>query len=120
MEYRGQEPNLVHGSLHGPGYSGGGAVTGRFTLPGAGFDAGFHVFAIEWDASSISWWVDDQVYMTLEPSDLPQGATWVFNDDFFIILNVAVGGNYVGSPDETTTFPQTMLIDYVRVYGTVK
>jgi len=120
MEYRGQLPSIVTGALHGPGYSGGNSIGGQYTLQGASFNDDFHVFAIEWDASSISWWVDDQVYMTLDPSDLPQGATWVFNDDFFIILNVAVGGNYVGSPDETTTFPQTMLIDYVRVYGTVK
>ena len=63
------------------------------------FNDDFHVFAIDWDSSSITWSVDDHDYMTLGPSDLPSGTTWVFNHDFFIILNVAVGGNYVGAPD---------------------
>ena len=118
MEYRGQEPNVVHGSLHGPGYSGGGAVTGRFTLPGAGFDQGFHVFAVEWEPESITWLVNDVVYQRRTPDDLPGGTGWVFDHPFFIILNVAVGGNFVGDPDASTVFPQTMLVDWVRVYGT--
>jgi len=117
MEYRGQEPSIVHGSLHGPGYSGGSAVTGSYTLPSGAFNDDFHVFAIEWDATSISWYVDDQLYQTIQPSDLPGGAAWVFDHPFFIILNVAVGGHFVGPPDESTVFPQTMLVDYVRVYG---
>ncbi len=117
MEYRGQEPNIVHGSLHGPGYSGGQALTGRFVLPGDGFDAGFHTFSIEWDEDGISWFVDGQVYQRRTRADLPTGARWVFDHPFFIVLNLAVGGNYVGAPNETTQFPQTMLVDWVRVYG---
>jgi len=117
MEYRGQEPNVVHGSLHGPGYSGGGAITGHFVLPGNGFDADFHVFAIEWGEESIAWYVDGQVYQRRSPSDLPSGARWVFDHPFFILLNVAVGGSFVGDPDASTQFPQTMLVDYVRVYA---
>ncbi len=117
MEYRGQEPNVIHGSLHGPGYSGGGAITGRFTLPGNGFDQDFHVFAIEWSPGEISWLVDGVLYQRRTPDDLPGNARWVYDHPFFIILNVAVGGNFVGSPDETTQFPQTMLVDWVRVYG---
>ena len=119
MEYRGQHPNIATGALHGPGYSGGGSVGGQYNLEGAAFNDDFHVFAIDWDVSSITWSVDDDVYLTLGPSDLPSGTSWVFNHSFFIILNVAVGGHYVGDPDETTTFPQTMLVDYVRVYGTL-
>jgi beta-glucanase (GH16 family) len=116
MEYRGQEPRIVHGSLHGPRYSGGNAVTGRldFDQP---FDEGFHVFAVDWDENSVTWTVDGDAYQKRTPSDLPSGASWVFNHDFFIILNVAVGGHFVGDPDTSTTFPQTMLIDWVRVYG---
>ena len=117
MEYRGQEPNCVHGSLHGPGYSGGAAVTGRFVLPGDGFDAGFHVFAIEWDEEGIRWFVDGLLYQRRTAADLPPGGRWVFDHPFFIILNVAVGGNFVGAPDASTQFPQTMLVDWVRVYG---
>ena len=116
MEYRGQQPNILHGSLHGPGYSGGSAVTGRFTVPGAGLNADFHVFALEWDSERITWILDDTRYQTVTPRNLPQGARWVFDHPFFIILNVAVGGNFVGSPDASTTFPQTMLVDWVRVY----
>lgn len=117
MEYRGQEPGVVHGSLHGPGYSGGNARTRSFTLPGGGrFDEGFHVFAVEWRADRITWFVDDMPYQVLTPASLPAGAPWVFDRPFIVILNLAVGGNYVGPPDAGTTFPQTLLVDYVRVY----
>jgi beta-glucanase (GH16 family) len=119
MEYRGQYPDVVTGALHGPGYSGGDSIGGQYSLAGASFNDGFHVFAIDWDSSSITWSVDGHTYMTLDPSDLPSGTSWAFNHDFFIILNVAVGGHYAGPLDATTTFPQTMLVDYVRVYGTV-
>jgi beta-glucanase (GH16 family) len=117
MEYRGQEPDIVHGSLHGPGYSGGSAVTGSYRLYGdLGFNDGFHIFSIEWDASSITWLVDNTPYQTITPGDLPDGRRWVFDHPFFIILNVAVGGHFVGPPDASTSFPQTMLVDWVRVY----
>ncbi len=117
MEYRGQAPNVANGAIHGPGYSGGASLYGSYTRAGAGFNEDFHVFAVEWTSSSISWSVDGTTYMTKSVGDLPGGADWVFDHPFFIILNVAVGGNYVGDPDASTVFPQTMLIDYVRVYG---
>lgn len=117
LEYRGQEPSVVHGSLHGPGYSGGNAVTNRFVLPRGRFDAGFHVFAVDWSADAIRWSVDGTTYATATPADLPPGTTWVFGHPFFVILNVAVGGNFVGGPDASTVFPQTMTVDYVRVYA---
>jgi beta-glucanase (GH16 family) len=117
MEYRGQEPNILHGSLHGPGYSGGSAITSRYELPGgAGFNADFHIFGVEWYSDRVTWYVDDVRYLTITPRDLPAGASWVFDHPFFVILNVAVGGHFVGAPDATTTFPQTMLVDWVRVY----
>jgi beta-glucanase (GH16 family) len=115
LEYRGQEPNIVHGSLHGPTHSGGNAVTGRYTKPGAGFDAGFHVFGIEWRDNRIIWTIDGQAYQSFTRDDIPGGG-WVFGHPFFIILNVAVGGHFVGPPNAQTTFPQTMLVDWVRVY----
>ena len=117
MEYRGQEPDIVHGSLHGPGYSGGSALTGHYVLDEGGFNDDFHVFAIEWDESSITWLIDDRTYQTMTPADVPPDGRWVFDHPFFIIMNVAVGGHFVGSPDESTEFPQTMLVDWVRVYG---
>jgi beta-glucanase (GH16 family) len=116
LEYRGQEPTRLHGSLHGPGYSGGNAVTRSTVVPGGGMDAGFHVYAIDWTAKKITWSVDGVVYSTVTPSSLPGGAAWVFNHPFFVILNLAVGGNFVGPPNASTTFPQQLLVDYVRVY----
>lgn len=117
MEYRGQFPATVVGTIHGPGYSGGNPVTRSYTLPQGTLDTGFHVYAIDWDETSITWSLDGVIYHRATPSDLPGGTTWVFNHPFFIILNVAVGGRWVGSPDASTVFPQTMLVDYVRVYG---
>jgi beta-glucanase (GH16 family) len=114
MEYRGQEPGIIHGSLHGPGYSGGEALTRRFILENDRFDNDFHIFAVEWQAGVIRWYLDDIQYFTIYPSQVD--GEWVFNHAFYIILNIAVGGNYVGPPNATTVFPQTMLIDYVRVY----
>lgn len=119
MEYLGHEPRVLHGTLHGPGHYGGSAVTRKHTLGQGGFNLGFHIFAVDWTEESISWSVDGYTFQIVKPADLPPGATWVYNRPFFILLNVAVGGRWPGSPDETTVFPQTMLVDYVRVYGTL-
>jgi beta-glucanase (GH16 family) len=117
MENIGREPTIVHGTVHGPGYSGGQSIGGSFTSPsGRPFADDFHVFTIEWEPQAIRWYVDGTLYQTRTPADLPGGARWVFDHPFFLILNVAVGGNWPGSPDGTTTFPQEMLIDWVRVY----
>ena len=115
MEYLGHEPDKVYGTIHGPGYSGGGGIGDQFVLANNRFDTAFHLFAIEWEQNEIRWFVDDSVYMTLTPDDLG-GNEWVFDHPFYIILNVAVGGNWPGSPDASTVFPQTMLIDYVKIY----
>jgi beta-glucanase (GH16 family) len=116
MEYRGQEPSILHGSIHGPGYSGGSAVTGKTELAGAGLNEGFHVFALEWEPERITWRLDETRYQSLTPEDLPEDGRWVFDHPFFVILNVAVGGHFVGAPDPETSFPQIMLVDWVRVY----
>lgn len=117
MEIIGREPSRVYGTIHGPGYSGAGGIGGNFTLPnGEQFKDGFHLFAIEWQPREIRWFMDDKLFKTLTSKDLPAGADWVFNHPFFLLLNVAVGGNWPGNPDATTVFPQTMQVDYVRVY----
>ncbi|MGC9197672.1 MAG: glycoside hydrolase family 16 protein [Acidobacteriaceae bacterium] len=117
MENVGYEPSKVHGSLHGPGYSGSHPLTGVYTLPGGErFSAGYHIFAVEWAPRSIRFYVDGSLYETQTPKDLPPGKHWVFNHPFFLILNLAVGGNWPGNPDATTKFPQSMKVDYVRVY----
>ncbi|MBK9151049.1 MAG: glycoside hydrolase family 16 protein [Saprospiraceae bacterium] len=114
MELRGQEPNSIAGSLHGPGYSAGNAITKKYTLPNGRFDAAFHLFAVEWDAEKIDFFVDDFLYQRINKTDVP--GQWVYDQPFFIIFNVAVGGNYVGFPTSGTPFPQRMTIDYIRVY----
>ncbi|MFC3995610.1 family 16 glycosylhydrolase [Nocardiopsis sediminis] len=116
MENVGHEPHRVHGTLHGPGYSGANPVTGYYQHPnGWGFTDTFHTFAVEWRPDSITWFVDDVAYQTFTPADL-RGNQWVFDHPFFLILNVAVGGNWPGPPNDTTVFPQEMRVDYVRVY----
>ncbi len=77
----------------------------------------FHVFAVEWEPNAIRFYVDDHLYATRTPADLPKGAKWVYDHPFFLMLNVAVGGGWPGNPDASTVFPQTMLVDYVRVYA---
>lgn len=118
MELRGQEPHIIHGTIHGPGYSGGNPVTGSYALVNDRFDNDFHLFAIEWDKDRIDFFVDDYLYQRIERSNVP--GEWVYDQPFFILINLAVGGNYVGFPTAQTPFPQKMYIDYVRVYQEVK
>jgi beta-glucanase (GH16 family) len=116
IENKGQEPNTVHGTVHGPGYSGGNGITAAHLVPGAALSAGFHVYAVEWFANNIVFSVDGVTYFMLTPQQLPAGTQWVFDHPFGIILDLAVGGTYVGPPGAGTTFPQTLVVDYVRVY----
>ena len=117
MENIGREPGTVHGSMHGPGYSGGNALTASWALPaGQKLGDAFHLYALEWEAGAVRFYIDDTLYETRTPADLPSGTAWVFDKPFFLLLNVAVGGGWPGDPDATTVFPQTMRVDYVRVY----
>ena len=118
MENIGKEPSSVHGSLHGPGYSGGKLdFTSTYKLPGGPvFSDNFHEYAIEWEPNVLRFYMDEYLYATFVPGQLPPGEKWVFDHPFFIILNLAVGGDWPGPPDSTTQFPQQMLVDYVRVY----
>ncbi len=118
MEHIGREPNLVHGTIHGPGYSGAEGIGRGTPLPGGEpFADDFHTFAIDWAPGSITWSVDGVPYSTLTPDDLPFGTEWVYDHPFFLILNLAVGGYWPGYPDETTVFPQELVVDHVRIYG---
>jgi beta-glucanase (GH16 family) len=117
MENIGKEPSIVHGTFHGPGYSGAGGITAAYALPnGQKFSDDFHTFAVEWEPNIMRFYVDGLLYKTRTPADLPAGTSWVFDHPFFIILNVAVGGGFPGNPDASTVFPQRMVVDYVRVY----
>ncbi len=107
MENIGKEPDTVHGSIHGPGYIGNTGIEARYTLPAKRrFANDFHVFAVEWDPDAISFYVDHDLYVRRTRADLKPGWKWVFDKPFFLILNLAVGGDWPGNPHST----------YVRVY----
>jgi beta-glucanase (GH16 family) len=115
MENVGREPSTNHGTAHGPGYSGGNGISSSYTLSGGRkFSDDFHVFAIRWAPQTVTFSVDDNAYATVTPASL-RGASWVFDSQFFLLLNVAVGGTFPGNPDATSQFPQEMIVDYVRV-----
>jgi beta-glucanase (GH16 family) len=117
MENIGKEPKIVHGTVHGPGYSGKDGIGAPYTLPSDhDFADDFHLYAVEWEPAQLRFYVDNALYESLTPTNLPPGKSWVFDHPFFIILNVAVGGLWPGNPDATSKFPQSMLIDYVRCY----
>jgi beta-glucanase (GH16 family) len=108
MEHVGREPFKVFGTLHGPGYSGASGISATHTLS-TKVSNDFHTFAIEWEPKRIRFYIDRVLYKTRTDA-------WVFDHPFFLILNVAVGGSFPGNPDGTTVFPQSMQVDYVRVY----
>ena len=117
MENIGKEPDRIHGTLHGPGYSGSNGIGAPTKLDAsAKYADDYHVFAIEWEKDIVRWYVDSKLYQTRTPSDLPNGARWVYDHAFFILINLAVGGTWPGNPDANTMFPQTLRVDYVRVY----
>jgi beta-glucanase (GH16 family) len=116
MENIGREPTIAHGTLHGPGYSGAGGIGRADTLARGAYADDFHIFAVAWRPSEIRWYVDGREYHRMTPADLPPGTKWVFDHPLFLLLNVAVGGGWPGDPDASTTFPQQMVVDYVRAY----
>jgi len=117
MENIGKEPGAVHGTVHGPGYSGAHGIGGPVSLPGgAAMADDFHIFAMECEPDSIAWFMDGQKYFSITPASLPEKTRWVFDQPKFMLLNFAVGGAWPGNPDATSTFPQKMIVDYVRVY----
>lgn len=116
MELKGNAPNIAYGSLHGPGYSGGNAFTSSYALENDRFDNDYHIYAVEWDENKIDFYIDDFLYKRMTREEVEKKGDWVYDNSFFLILNIAVGGNFVGFPIETTPFPQKMTIDYIRVY----
>jgi beta-glucanase (GH16 family) len=117
MEYVGREPDLIIGTAHGPGYSG---ALGMSQWNRQDYDIAdeFHTYSIEWQAGQISWYYDGVEYFTLTSSDL-SGREWVFDQPFFIILNLAIGGTLGGTISLDTAFPTQLQVDYVRVFQAV-
>jgi beta-glucanase (GH16 family) len=117
MENIGKEPGIVHGTVHGPGYSGKSGITSKYSPPDAlPLSNSFHVYGLEWSPSFVKFFLDGTQYATVTPASLPKDAAWVYDHPFFLLLNLAVGGDWPGTPDESTGFPQTMLADWVRVW----
>lgn len=117
MEYLGHQPSTVYGTIHyGQPYPNNRSTGGQYLLPEGRFNDDFHVFAIEWEPNVIRWYVDGILYVTKTNADVSP-ERWPFDQRFHFLLNVAVGGNWPGNPDATTVFPQTLTVDYVRVYA---
>jgi hypothetical protein len=114
MENFGKDPTVIHGTVHGPGYAGAAGITAAYQADTSLADD-FHVYAVHWEPGRIRWYLDDHLYSTVTPGDL-QGRPWVFDHDFFLLLNVAVGGTFSITPDPSTAFPQAMVVDYIRIY----
>jgi len=114
-------PSTIRSSLHGKGYSGGDSLHGDFHFPTPQrVDTDYHTYGIIWSPNSVQYYVDDSThpFVTLTPSNLPAGSTWAFNDHpFFLLLNLAIGGDWPGPPDSTTPNTVPMYVDYVRVYS---
>jgi beta-glucanase (GH16 family) len=114
-EVLGSESNTVYGTLHAPWPS---APTGMqgVSESATSLSAGFHTYSVEWEPERISFMLDGVVYKTITPADLPSGSPWPFQHPFFLVLDLAVGGDWPGSPNVTTHFPAQMLVDWVRVW----
>jgi beta-glucanase (GH16 family) len=113
MENVGKEPNVVHGTIHGPGYSGAAGPGGSRDI-GTPVSNDFHTYAVDWSPNLIVWTMDGVEYTRKTPADI-NGNRWVYDHPFWMLLNLAIGGDWPGDPDGRTQFPARMLVDYVRV-----
>lgn len=114
MEYLGREPDLIFGTLHGPGYSGALGLS-KWNRQKYDIADDFHTYAIEWEKDQVSWFYDGAKYSTFTRADVGERA-WPFDQPFFLILNLAAGGQFPGPIGLKTVFPAQYLVDYVRVY----
>lgn len=116
MELIGHQPSTVHGTAHwgpqGQGYSN--HIGGSYSLDGEKYSERYHVFSIVWEKDNIKWYVDENEFFRLSRANV--NGAYPFNAEFFFIFNIAVGGQWPGYPDESTTFPQRMYVDYIRVF----
>ncbi|CAN5669485.1 glycoside hydrolase family 16 protein [soil metagenome] len=117
MEHLGREPDLILGTIHGPGYSGALGLT-RWNRQEYDIADDFHTYAVEWDEDGIRWYYDDELYSTVGPDDVGN-REWVFDHEFFLIVNLALGGQFPGPIGLDTEFPTYLYVEYVRVYQQV-
>jgi beta-glucanase (GH16 family) len=119
MENIGREPAIVHGTVHGPGYSGKDGIGSQSSSPnGQALSDDFHVYGVVWSPKLVQFFVDGKPYGTVTPESLPKNTKWVFDRPFFLVLNLAIGGGWPGNPDKTTKFPQALIVDWVRAWQT--
>ena len=116
MENHGSDLTSISSALHGPGYSGNTPFVRPYQLATTSFADDFHVFAVEWNTNRVEYSVDGKAYHVVQRDDVLRRGNWVFDQSFFVILNLAVGGNFDGDPKSDAILPATMLVDYVRVY----
>ena len=115
MEMVGHEPNKTHGTAHWRASDGNSTFKGASTSSSKKLSEQYHVYSILWEENSLNWYFDEEKFHTITPNNL-QNVEFPFNQNFFFIFNIAVGGIWPGNPDDTTVFPQEMEIDYIRVF----
>jgi len=116
MENRGSAPTKASSAVHGPGYSGNTPFAHALSLQRGTFSDAFHTFTVEWDSLRVRFFVDDTVHYVVTRPEVEHFGDWVFDQPFFLIINLAVGGTFDGDPKADAIFPATMLVDYIRVY----
>jgi beta-glucanase (GH16 family) len=114
MELRGEAPETSLASVHGPGYAGENAYEASHALPEGSYADRFHTFAVDIDPDHITFWMNDERVHVVRPGDVD--GEWVFDNEWFLLLNLAVGGYFLEEPTEETPFPATFLVDEVRVF----
>ena len=112
----GREPATIHAAIHGPNYAAANGISGAYSLAQGRFTDEYHLFTVEWNMHRIAFFVDGINYFTVTRATVVRRGKWVYNHPFYLLLNVAVGGNWPGNPDDSSIYPQHMLVDYVRVY----
>lgn len=120
MENHGSNSRSTSSAIHGPGYSGKTPFVGEYVLPASSFADDFHTFAVEWDASRVRFFVDDTMHYEVLRAEVERAGPWVFDQSFYVILNLAVGGLFDGDPKSDSVLPATLLVDYVRVFERVQ
>jgi beta-glucanase (GH16 family) len=114
-EVLGSEPNVVNGTLHAPWPWAPTGIQGQ-AESATPLSAGFHTYSVEWEPERISFMLDGTVYKTITPADLPAGSAWPFKHPYFLLMDLAVGGEWPGSPNASTHFPAQMLVDWVHIW----
>lgn len=116
MEFVGSWPDEVWSSVHGPGYVRAGLTGAARLAPGRSYAEDFHVYAMDWTPDGLEFSVDGQVNLRVARADIGAGNEWVFDKPMHLVLNLAVGGSWPGTPPPETTFPAQLLVDYVALY----